>query len=171
MNPRVWNLMERLDAFSPELSRRMMSRLLRVASPFNGPLRASIEIWEPTCCRIRVANRRALHNHLGGVHAGALVTAGETPAGLLIAKDFPFSRYRLILQSLSTVYERQARCSVVSEARISQEALSAAREALDRGEPYLIERQTELREPEGARLATVRTTWQVKAWSQVKTAA
>ena len=168
MDPRLWSVVERADGLSPALARRMVGAFLRLASPFNAPLRATIEEWEPTRCRARVPPRRALRNHLGGVHAGALVTAGETPAGLLVLKSFPFSRYRLILKDLSATFERQARGAVLAEARLAPEEIARAKEGLERGEAQLVPVETTLSEPEGERLAVVRTTWQVKPWSAVR---
>jgi len=168
LDPRFWSLVEKAAGMSPAVARRMVGTFLRVASPFNAPLRATVEVWEPTLVRIRVPNRRALHNHLGGVHAGALVTAGETPAGLLVLKTFPFHRYRIIMKDLSVRYERQARTDVVGEARLDPAALDQARAALDRGEAPLVPVETVLSEPSGERLAVVQTTWQVKPWSKVR---
>jgi acyl-coenzyme A thioesterase PaaI-like protein len=168
VNPRLWELVERIETLSPAVSRRAVGTFLRVASPFNAPLKAELEIWEPLRCRVRVKNRRALHNHLRGIHAGALVTAGETPAGLLILRSFPFSRYRLILKDLSVAYERQARTDLVSEATLTAEQLAQAKVALEAGEPAVIAVETAISEPGGERLALVRTSWQVKPWEHVR---
>ncbi|MBI5547003.1 MAG: DUF4442 domain-containing protein, partial [Deltaproteobacteria bacterium] len=168
MDPRFWNIIERTQSLSPAAARRLVGASLRLASPFNAPLRAEIREWEPTLCRLRIPHRRALRNHLGGVHAGALATAGETPAGLLVLRSFPFSRYRLILKDLSVAYEKQARGDVLAEARIAPDTVTQAREGLERGEAQLIPVETTLSSPTGERLAMVRTTWQVKPWSQVR---
>lgn len=167
-NAQIWKIVDRIESFSPDLSRWVVGTFLRLSSPFNAPLRAKLEVWESTRCRIRVGDRRALHNHLGGVHAAALVTAGETPAGLVILKNFPFDRYRLILKNLSTEYERQARTDIVAEATVSEATLAQAKQAVEAGEPYFIAIETVISDPEGTRLAVVRTNWQVKAWEQVR---
>jgi acyl-coenzyme A thioesterase PaaI-like protein len=168
VNKGLWSVIERADGLSPAAGRRMAGLFLRLASPFNAPLRASVEVWEPTRCRVRVPNRRALHNHLGGVHAGALVTAGETPAGLLVLKSFPFSRYRLILKDLAVTYQRQARTDLLAEARLESSAIQKAQAGLDAGEAQLLAVETTLSEPGGEPLALVKTTWQVKPWSSVR---
>jgi len=169
--PRAFILLEGAERLGPTVTHALLGAILRVASPFNAPLRADVEAWKTHVCRVRVRNRRALRNHLGGIHAGALVTAGETPAGLLVLKSFPFSRYRLILKSLSAEYGRQARTDVVAEVRLSDEQLLDAQQALREGRPALLNLETLLSEPSGARLATINTQWQVKEWSQVKRAA
>jgi acyl-coenzyme A thioesterase PaaI-like protein len=168
MNPGLWRVVERADALSPELSRRLIGTFLRLASPFNAPLHASIDVWRETQVRIRVPNRRGLRNHLGGVHAGALVTAGETPAGLLVLRNFPFHRYRLILKNLSASYEKQARSALVAEATATKAAIAAAREGLENGTPQLLEIKTVISDEGGTRLAVIKSEWQVKSWSQVK---
>lgn len=168
MKPQLWNVVERAVGLSPALARRLVGAFLRVASPFNAPLRATVQVWEPGLCRIRVPNRRPLHNHLRGIHACALATAGETPAGLLLLRTFPFSRFRLILKDLSIAYERQARTDLVAEADLPDEERLRVQAGLDAGQPQLVTVETRIGEPAGARLATVRTTWQVKAWDQVR---
>ncbi len=168
MTPRFFTLLERADSFGPKVSCALAGAVLRVASPFHAPLRASVETWKAHVCRIRVKNRRTLRNPLCGVHAGALVTAGETPAGLVVLKSFPFSRYRLILKSVSVEYGRQARTDVLAEARLPDDQLLDAQQALREGRPALLNLQTALSEPSGVRLATVSTQWQVKEWSRVK---
>jgi len=172
VNPQLWNVVERAAGLSPAAARRLVGAFLRVASPFNAPLRARVLLWEPTICRVRVPDRRALHNHLRGTHACALATAGETAAGLLLLRTFPFSRYRLILKDLSITFERQARSTdLLAEADLPREAAESVRAGLEAGEAQLVPMETRLSEPGGARLAVVRTTWQVKAWSQVRTRA
>ncbi len=165
---RLFEIVESAERLNPLVANVLLGAMLRIASPFNAPLRAAVETWKPHVCRVRIRNRRALHNHLGGVHAGALVTAGETPAGLLILKSFPFSRYRLILEGLSVEYGRQARTDVVAEARLPDERLLEAQQALRDGRPAVLDLETVLREPSGAKLATVRSQWQVKEWSRVR---
>ena len=168
MGPRAWKAVTRADALSPAVGRRMVGAFLRFMSPFNAPLRARVEAWEPSLCRVRVPPRRALTNHLGGVHACALATAGETPAGLLLLKSFPLDGYRLILKDLSVTYERQARGEVVAEARLAEEAIARVRAGLERGEAQLVPVQTTLSNRAGDRLAVVHTTWQLKSWEQVR---
>lgn len=165
---RLWGTLERLERLSPSAGRRLAGTFLRLASPFNGPLDARVEQLKPHLCRIRVPNRRALHNHVGSIHAGALVTAGETPAGLLVLKNFPPGRFRIILSNLSATYDRQARTDLIAEARLHQEAVEKARAGLALDRPQLLELVTLISEPGGVRLATVKTTWQVKAWEQVR---
>ncbi|MGC4121789.1 MAG: DUF4442 domain-containing protein [Myxococcales bacterium] len=156
---------------SPAVARKLVGAFLRVASPFNSPLRADVQVWEPGLCRIRVPNRRPLHNHLRGIHACALATAGETPAGLLLLRTFPFSRYRLILKDLSIHYERQARTALVAEADLHADERQRIEAGLAAGDAQLVTLETRIDEPAGPRLATVRTTWQVKAWDQVRSRA
>ena len=171
MNTLVLNALELAMERSPALSRTLAGTLLRVASPFNAPLRANVLTWDPTLCRLQIPNRRVLHNHLRGVHAGALVTAGESAAGLMLLRSFPFSRYRLILKDLTITFQRQARTDLVAEASQPQEEVDRIRAGLDRGEPQVISLETRISEPSGERLSVVRTTWQVKSWDQVRSRA
>ena len=168
MNQKILSAVERAMELSPAFARKAAGAFLRVASPFNAPLHADVEDWTPTRCRIRVPNRRPLHNHLRGIHACALATAGETAAGLMLLRTFPFSRYRLILKDLSITFERQARTDLVAEAGQATEDVARVQAGLDRGEAQLVPLVTRIREPSGEALAEVRTTWQVKAWSQVR---
>lgn len=171
MNPKILKAVERAMELSPALARRAAGAFLRVASPFNAPLRATVETWEPTRCRLRVPNRRPLHNHLRGVHACAIATAGESAAGLMLLRTFPFSRYRLIMKDLSVAYERQARTDLVSESVQADADVARVQAGLDRGEAQLVPLVTRITEPSGELLAVVRTTWQVKAWTQVRSRA
>jgi acyl-coenzyme A thioesterase PaaI-like protein len=168
VSTRLFKIVESAERLNAPVANALLGAMLRIASPFNAPLRAAVETWKPHVCRVRIRNRRALHNHLGGVHAGALVTAGETPAGLLILKSFPLSRYRLILKGLAVEYGRQAHTDVVAEAKLPDEQLLEAQQALRDGRPALLNLETVLSEPSGARLATVRSQWQVKEWSKVR---
>ena len=77
MGPRAWKAVTRADALSPAVGRRMVGAFLRFMSPFNAPLRARVEAWEPSLCRVRVPPRRALTNHLGGVHDHDVVVGHE----------------------------------------------------------------------------------------------
>ncbi len=168
MDPRFWNLFDRVAAWHPPAAPALAGLGIRLASPFNRPLRAAVEIWEPTRCRIRVAHRRPLQNHVGSLHAGALVTAGESAAGLMLVRTFPFDRFRPLLMSLSATYLRQARAELFGEVAITLELLAALEERLRAGETARVELVTNLTELDGTAVARVETVWQVKPWSQVR---
>lgn len=159
----------RLERRSPKLAHFAAMRFLSLLSPFNAHLGARMVEWSDNSCKIHVKRRRKVRNHVATIHAGALFTLGETCAGLIVIRNFPFGAYRPLMSEVHATYSKQARDDVTGEAHIPAEKIAAMHADLARGEIPKIEIVTDIYDKDRLLIASVTTVWQVKPWKMVQT--
>ena len=158
----------RLERKSPRLARFAAMFLLSWISPFNARLKATMIAWDDGTCVIGVKRRRGVRNHVGSIHAGALFTLGETCAGLVIVRNFPFGQYRPLMSDVKVNYSKQARGDVVGKCTIAPDVIARMKEDVAGGEVPFVDVLTEISNQDGEIICTVTTTWQVKLWGLVR---
>jgi acyl-coenzyme A thioesterase PaaI-like protein len=96
----------------------LVSDGLRQAVPFVRTL--NLEFLEVTAsrARLRLPDQQAVRNHVGGPHAGALFTLGESASGALVLANFAqiLDRATPLVVSAEIGYLRLARGAVTAEA-------------------------------------------------------
>lgn len=88
--------------------------------PFIDTAGCFIEAYTPTRVAVRLDNRKAVQNHLGGLHAAALALLAETASGLVVALNVPDGSSPL-LRTMDVSFDRFARNSAVAEATLTPE--------------------------------------------------
>lgn len=151
----------------PRLARFLAMRILGFVSPFNSHLGAEMLEWTDRRCAISLRRRRKVRNHVGSIHAGALFTLGETCAGLVIVRNFPFQRFRPLMSEVRITYSKQARGDVTGTAEMPAEEVDRMLAVIGQGEIPFTELVTHITNRDGEIVAEVTTLWQVKSWDLV----
>ena len=139
--------------------------------PFNRPHGFRVVPLETGGIKVLVPFHRINRNHINGIHACCLATAAEFCSGLALMEQLDAKHYRIIMKSLHMEYHYQAKAPAQAVFAPSAAAVEAAiRPYLDRGEPALYVAKVPLHDDQGNHVATGSITWQVKAWSAVRTA-
>ncbi|MBL7665957.1 MAG: DUF4442 domain-containing protein [Bacteriovoracaceae bacterium] len=146
----------------------LITKVFNCFIPFNGPHKFCFMEVADEKMSIRIPYRRVNKNHLGGVHACAIATAGEYAAGILLLKNFGMKEYRYILSELEVKYHYQGRMPVIASCHFSTTEKQKILQIL-KTDKTNIRMQTELHDLKNNHVATVMTNWQIKSWSQVKT--
>lgn len=165
----AFNLLDKLMKNPTALNLMALNKVLTVGIAFNAPHGFKIKELSEDTVRISLPNRKLNHNHLGGIHACAMATVGEYCAGMSLLKTFGASQYRLILSDLHVKYTYQGRSDLEGTCSPRQIDKEAVKKVLDADGKYLQRLETLIRDKNGKDVATVTTTWQLKAWDQVKT--
>jgi uncharacterized protein (TIGR00369 family) len=138
--------------------KRVFSRLLGMAAPYSGSIGASVEEVRPGHARVSLADRRAVRQHLGSVHAVALVNLAELCGNLAVAYSLP-DGVRFIVAGLSIDYLKKARGTITATTDVEVPGGTERRE---------IEVPVVLRDPGGTEVARARLRTLLGPIAQVK---
>ncbi len=96
--------------------RWLFSKLLGFMVPYSGSVSPRVLLLEPGHARVRIDERRALRQHLGSVHAIALMNVAEMASGLAMMGALPIGM-RGIVTKIAIVYAKKGRGRLIAESR------------------------------------------------------
>lgn len=131
--------------------RWLFSKLLGWMAPYSGSVSPAVLLLEPGHARVRIDERRALRQHLGSVHAIALMNVAELASGLAMLGALP-STMRGIVITIAITYSKKARGRLIAESRCEVPPDLAP------GEYDFV---SEVRDAEGDVVATATVTWKL----------
>jgi len=129
--------------------RWFFSKLLGWMVPYSGSVSPMVLVLEPGHARVRIAERRALRQHLGSVHAIALMNVAELASGLAMLGALP-AGMRGIVTKIAITYSKKGRGVLIAESRCAVPADLAP------GEYDFV---SEVKDAEGDVVATATVTW------------
>lgn len=133
---------------------RARSLLLGTAVPFAGTAGSLVLELRPGRAVVRVPDRRGNRNHLGGIHAAAMMLAAESAAGFVCGIEVPDDKL-LVVKDFSVAFPKRATGSVTATAEL--DAADRARIAHDdRGDVTVAVR---VLDEAGVEPIVVRTVW------------
>lgn len=105
----------------------LFSKLFGFAVPYSGSVGARIRVLEPGHAVVEISGRRSNRNHLGSVHAIALMNLAEMTSGLAMLVGLP-PTVRGIVTTLAMTYHKKARGTIHAVARVAVPAVSEDRD-------------------------------------------
>lgn len=88
--------------------RRIFTRAVCLKAPYFGSIKPTVVALRPGHCEVRIKDRRAVHNHLGTVHAIAMCNMAELAGGMATEVTVPADA-RWIPVGMTVEYLRKAR--------------------------------------------------------------
>jgi acyl-coenzyme A thioesterase PaaI-like protein len=107
------------------LGRWLFTRMVCRRAPYFGTIRPQFIELRPTFCKVAMRRRRAIENHLGGIHALALGNLCELAAGMVTEVTTP-PMTRWIPRGMTIEYLRKAESDVSATACLDKSEWSAA---------------------------------------------
>ena len=151
-----------------ELNRNLLTFVLNRKIAFNLPHKIRIEALETAHALVSLPLIKRNTNHLGSIHACAIATIGEFAAGLTLLKDFGIRDYRLIMKDIHVEFKKQATSNLQARVRRKESTTSAMLKDLTELNSCVIQIETSVTDTNDLEIATVKTTWQLKKWSDTK---
>ncbi|GAA3216798.1 hypothetical protein GCM10017690_32900 [Microbacterium terregens] len=91
--------------------------------PYSRSVRPHIRVLAPGHAEVEIPDRRANRQHLGSVHAVALVNVAEQASGLALLTDLPDGT-RGIVSAMSVQYFKKARGSIRAVCHVTAPAVT-----------------------------------------------
>jgi acyl-coenzyme A thioesterase PaaI-like protein len=89
----------------------LFSRIFGFLVPYSGSVRPRIRLLEPGHAEVEIPDRRSNRQHLGSVHAIALLNVAEQASGLALLAGLP-DEIRGIVTHISMQYLKKARGTI-----------------------------------------------------------
>lgn len=98
--------------------RWLFARLFARAVPYSASTRPTVLVLEPGHAEVSIPDRRANRQHLGSVHAIALLNVAEMASGLAMTAALP-SHVRGIVREIRMEYLKKARGTITAVSRVT----------------------------------------------------
>lgn len=129
----------------------LFAKIFARTVPYSGSVRPRIRILEPGHAEVEIPDIRANRQHLGSVHAIALMNVAEMASGLAMMAGLP-DGVRGIVTSLSMTYHKKARGTIRAVSRVTIPTVTADQD---------FEVVAECHDPSGTVVATGRVLWRL----------
>ena len=96
--------------------RWLFTQLVKRMIPYTGSVNPTVEVLEPGHARISIRQARRLEQHLGSIHAIALLNVAEFASGAAMSTALPLG-YRGIVTKISMEFFKKARGMITAESR------------------------------------------------------
>jgi uncharacterized protein (TIGR00369 family) len=118
----LWDRVHRLPG-----GKLLFSKAVGFAAPYTGTIDARVEVLRRGYAEVTLEDRRAVRQHLGSVHAVALVNLAELAGNVALAYSMPDDA-RFIVAGLSIEYLKKARGTIRAIAEVPVPETSERRE-------------------------------------------
>jgi acyl-coenzyme A thioesterase PaaI-like protein len=105
----------------------LFSKLFGFLVPYSGSVRPRVRVLAPGHAEIEIPDRRSNRQHLGSVHAIALMNLAEMTSGLAMMAALP-PTVRGIVTTLSMTYHKKARGTIRAVAHVAVPSVTEDRD-------------------------------------------
>lgn len=129
----------------------LFAKIFARTVPYSGSVKPRIRLLEPGHAEVEIPDIRANRQHLGSVHAIALMNVAEMASGLAMMAGLP-DGVRGIVTSLAMTYHKKARGTIRAVSRVTVPTVTTDQD---------FEVVAECFDPSGAKVATGVVHWRL----------
>lgn len=169
--PSKYGILKKIQSIQPDFVRlKILDTVFNAMIPFNRGLGFEIKKLDSESCVIYSPEKKKRQNHVGGAHACALAVLGEYTAGLLLAQHFNPEKFRFIIAHLEVDYHKQGRGDLFATSLKPSVAvmIGEADQEKNIDKESFVDLSTEIKNSQDELVAVVKTKWQAKPWSLVR---
>ncbi len=105
----------------------LFAQIFSTIVPYSGTVGPRIRLLEPGHARVEIPDRRSNRQHLGSVHAIALMNVAEMASGLAMMSGLP-EGIRGIVTKISIEYLKKARGTITAVSRVTLPDVTGAQD-------------------------------------------
>lgn len=129
----------------------LFARIFSYTVPYSGSTKPRVRVLEPGHAEVEIPDIHANRQHLGSVHAIALMNVAEMASGLAMMAGLP-DNVRGIVTTLQMTYHKKARGTVRAISHVTVPSVTSDQD---------FDVIAECFDPSGALVATGRVTWRL----------
>ena len=93
--------------------KQLISAIVGIRAPYFSTIHPLILELAPGHCRVQIKDQRAVRNHFGTIHAGAMCTLSELTGGLAVDASLP-KNLRWIPREMTVRYLKKAKGTLIA---------------------------------------------------------
>jgi acyl-coenzyme A thioesterase PaaI-like protein len=107
----------------------LYSRLIGKFIPYTGSVNLLVLELRPGHAKVQLTDRRAVRNHLGSIHAAAIMNFAEAASGLALNYTLP-ENGRAILVNFNIKYTKKARGTLVAISNVKLDPITSSHDEI-----------------------------------------
>jgi len=100
--------------------RTLFSKVVAAKAPYFKTIKPTVVILEENFCQVKIPKRKAVHNHIGTVHAIAILNGLEMAMGAMAEASIP-KHLRWLPKGMNVNYVAKSETDLIAEAKLAPE--------------------------------------------------
>lgn len=169
MSKKLFQFVDKLlESSHKPMTLKVIEKLFIQGIPFNKPHGFKFNKLDFEEVEVFLPYKRLNKNHLNTMHACAIATLGEFPAGLVLTKNLGSTNFRFVMTELKSTYNKHANTDLRGISKLPKKKLDKLMSELESDGVAKIILFTDIMNTQDEKVAVVQTEWQVKDWIKVK---
>lgn len=156
MSNQVSQMLKNLEQMPAEQKEDMLNGFVHNTVKFLKTTNTRIKEMSPQQTTVFLKNEAAVQNHIGGIHAAAMVLLAETATGMVLSMNVPDDKLQ-VAKSIQVDFQKMTKSDLTAVAKLSEEQIQTIT-TQEKGE---VDIEVKVMDAEGNEPLVVKIVW---AW-------